>query len=89
MATLRITKINEEPSHILLKVEGAVTGNCVGILEEECKGWIKKDKTIQLDFSGVTFIDHDGVRMLRRLESAQLQINHCPDFIHQLLKLNE
>ena len=65
MATLRITKINQKASLILLKVEGAVAGECVGVLEEECKGWLTKEKTIQLDFSGVTFIDYQGVKMLR------------------------
>ena len=89
MATLRITKINEEPSLILLKVEGSVAGNCIGLLEQECIAWLTQDKTVQLDFSGVTFVDPQGVNMLRNLWWGRVHITHCPDFISQLLKLDE
>ena len=87
MATLRITKIKQKPSLILLNVEGAVGSESVWVLEEECKGWLKKKNTVQLDFSGVTSIDHEGVKMLRKMASAHLQVIHCPDFIHRLLNL--
>ena len=89
MATLRITKIKQTPSLILLKVEGTVVAESVRVLEEECMGWVKKKKTIQLDFSGVTYIDHWGVEMLKRMTPSNLQIMHSPDFIHHLLNLKD
>ncbi len=89
MATLRITKIKQKPSLIVLKVEGAVVSECVRVLEDECKSWLKKEKTVQLDFSGVTSIGHEGVRMLRTMPAEHLQIMHSPDFIHHLLNLKD
>ena len=87
METFRITKINQKPSLIVLKVEGAVAAQCVRVLEEECNGWLQQKKTVQLDFSGVTAIHHEGVKMLREMPPTQLQIIHCPEFIHHLLNL--
>ena len=89
MTTLRITKIKQKPSLILLRIEGAVGAESVRVLEEECKGWLKKKKTVQLDFSGVTYIDHSGVEMLKRVTPSTLQIMHSPDFIHHLLNLKD
>jgi len=89
VATVRITKIKHTPLLVVLKVEGAVGSESASVLEEECKGWLKKRKTVQLDFSGVTSIDHEGVKMLRKMASAHLQVIHCPDFIHHLLNLKD
>ncbi len=89
MATLRITKIKQTPSLVILKVEGGVVSESVRVLEEECNGWFKNKKTVQLDFSGVTSIHHEGVKMLRKMNPAHLQIIHCPEFFHHLLNLKD
>ena len=89
MATLRITKIKQEPSLILLKVEGAVVGECVGVLKEECKGWHQKNQTVQLDFSGVTSLSPEGIEMLRGMPPTLLQVIKSPEFIHHLLNFKE
>lgn len=87
MATMRITNISQEPSLVILKVEGAVASESVRVLEEECEGWLDQKKTIQLDFSGVTYIDPSGVEMLKRMNPSNFAIIHCPDFIHHVLNL--
>ena len=89
MATMRITKIKQTALHVALKVEGTVVSESVRVLEEECLGWLGQKKTIQLDFSGVTYIDHSGVEMLQRMTQSKLRINQCPDFIHHLLNLKD
>jgi len=89
VATVRITKIKQTPLLVVLKVEGAVVSESVRVLEEECLGWLEQKKTIQLDFSGVTYIDHSGVELFKRMTQAHLRIIHCPDFIHHLLNLKD
>ncbi len=89
MATVRITKIEHTPLLVVLKVEGTVVSESGRVLEEECLWWLAQMKTIQLDFSGVTYIDHAGVEMLKRMTQSNLRIIHCPDFIHHLLNLND
>ncbi len=89
MATVRITKIKQTPLLVVLKVEGAVVSESGRVVEEECLGWFGQKKTIQLDFSGVTYIDHSGVEMLKRMTQSNLRIIHCPDFIQQLLNLKD
>ena len=87
MATVRITNIKHTTSLAALKVEGAVASESVRVVEEECLRWLDQKKAVQLDFSGVTYIDPAGVAMLKRMTQANLQIIQCPDFIHQLLNL--
>ncbi len=79
--------MKQKSSLILLKVEGAVVSESVQVLEEEVMGWLKKMKTVQLDFSGVVSIGHEGVKMLNNMPAEQVQMRHCPDFIQHLLNL--
>ena len=87
MATLRVTTINKTPSVVVLKAEGPVTGECVQVLEKECRGWLNQGQSLELDFSGVTLIDSEGIAMLKHLPADQLQLKHCPNFIQHLLNL--
>jgi anti-anti-sigma regulatory factor len=45
----------------------------------------EKNKTVVLDFSGVTFIDNEGVRMLENIKDEKIKIINCSLFIQKLL----
>jgi hypothetical protein len=44
----------------------------------------EKNKTVVLDFSGVTFIDKKGVRMLESIQDERVKIINYPPFIQSL-----
>ncbi|GBD39168.1 hypothetical protein HRbin37_01435 [bacterium HR37] len=84
---IKITKIFKDDKTVILKVDGQVAGKSVSSLEKECIYYRSKaKKTVILDFSGVTFIDNKGVRMLERIKDKKTKIVNCSLFIEELLQ---
>jgi hypothetical protein len=85
---LRITEISESADAITLKVEGRIASEWVTVLEQECLKWLRAKPEVLLDFSEVTFIEHNGVAMLKRIASPNLRLINCPELINELLNGN-
>jgi hypothetical protein len=66
-SVLRITSAPGTGSLVTLKVEGALAGDWVPLLEAECLRHLEARKLVELDFAGVGFVDQDGVAMVRSL----------------------
>ncbi len=83
---LKITKIAQDSENLTLKLDGKIEGVYTEELEQSCKCACARDKkTITLDFSGVTFIDEEGMAALSRLKDGRLKIVKCSPFIRALL----
>jgi len=82
---LRITKIFESADSVTLKVEGRIVSEWVTVLEQECLKWLQAKPEVLLDFSEVTFIDHNSVAMLKRIASANLRLINCSALIAEML----
>ncbi len=83
---LRITEITEDDKTVRLRLDGKVVGTCVSDLKKLCLHYRdEKNKTVVLDFSGVTFIDSKGVRMLKKIKNKRIRIINCSLFIEALL----
>ena len=81
---LRITEKAQSSSCTNLKVEGRIVSSWVGLLENKCRKLLQNQSTVVLDFSEVTFIDAQGLAMLKRLASPQLLLVNSPPFIEEL-----
>ncbi len=83
---LKISKIAQDNENLTLKLDGKIEGVYTDELEQSCKCTCAGDKkTITLDFSGVTFIDEEGLAALSRLKDGRLKIVRCSPFIRTLL----
>jgi hypothetical protein len=82
---LRITKLEENGAGVMLKVEGQVVSDWVSELEHECRRWGTLPVHVCLDFRDVTWIDRHGLRRLRALCGAAVEIVNCPPLIQELL----
>jgi anti-anti-sigma regulatory factor len=83
---LRITKVTETPTFVILKLEGRIVSEWVAILRRECVAALDAQRMVLLDCSGVIFINGRGVKMLKRLMSDNLQLINCSAFIESLLQ---
>lgn len=84
---LRITLTYQDKEAVTLRLDGKFVGACVSTLKKECLTYQdKKNKTVILDFSGVSYIDSNGVRILESINDEKLQIVNCPMFIEKLLE---
>jgi anti-anti-sigma regulatory factor len=85
---LRITEISESADSVTLKVEGRIVSEWIAVLEQECLKWLRAKPEVLLDFSEVTFIEHNGVAMLKRIAFPGLRLINCPALINMLLNGN-
>ena len=81
---LRITEEAQSSSCVTLKVEGRIVSSWVDLLEHKCYTLRQNENSVVLDFSEVTFIDAQGLAMLKRLASPQLRVVNSPPFIEEL-----
>ncbi len=86
---LRITKVNESPTQITMKLEGKLASDWVRLLESECRSCLQDKRKVQLDFSDVTFIDGRGVEMLSKLATKNIKVVDCSALIKDLLEGGE
>ena len=83
---LKITEISEDDKAVTLRLEGKLIGMWIPELERICLYHRdEKSKTVVLDFSGVTFIDKKGVKMLESIKDERIKIVNCPPLILSLL----
>ncbi len=83
---LMISKIKQDSENLTLKIDGKIEGPYVEELEQACNcACARNKKTITLDFSGVTFIDDEGLEALSKLKDERMEIVKCSAFIKTLL----
>lgn len=82
---LRITRLEEAPSMVVLKVEGWIASDWIPVLENECFSLLQDEKQVVLDLADVTFVDSRGVESLKRLRIEDLRLTNCPPLIEDLM----
>ena len=73
---LKMTKLQESNSDVFIKLEGKITDQWVGLLDDECRLYLEQGKAVHLDCSHVDFIDVRGVDAL----------TSAPSFVTELLE---
>lgn len=87
---LRITKtIGEDSSDVTLKLEGRLAFEWIPLLEGECLQYLREQRRVRLDFSDVTFVDENGLKMLGRFTAKNVQIIDHSGLIMDSLKRRE
>jgi len=82
----RTTEISEDEKTVTLRLDGKLVHAWVSNLEMLCLHYKdEKNKTVVLDFSGVNFIDNEGLRMLENIKDEKIKIINCSLFIQKLL----
>jgi hypothetical protein len=83
---LRITEVSNDDEEITLRLEGKLVGAWIQELERLCLHYRdEENKSVMLDFSGVTFIHKKGVRMLESIKDERVKLINCSSFIQSLL----
>jgi len=84
---LKITKIQETRSDVLLKLEGKITAQWAALLDGVCQSLLQEEKTVHLDCAHVDFIDATGVEVLNNLPRRQVTLMSAPGFVTELLQI--
>jgi len=83
---LRITKTFEDDLTITLRLDGKIIATTVPDLEELCLRYRgSPNKSVSLDFSGVTFIDNDALKTLKKIKTKGVAMVNGSPFVETLL----
>ena len=83
---VKITETSGDEKAVTLRLDGKIVDAWVADLERLCLRYRDEEhKSIVLDFSGVTFVDENGVGMLQRIKDSRIKIINCSLFIEALL----
>ncbi|MGB7290730.1 MAG: STAS domain-containing protein [Thermodesulfobacteriota bacterium] len=83
----RITEIYLDKKIAKLSLEGKIVKYCIPDLKKLLLRYRDiENKSVVLDFAGVTFIDNTAVRMLEKIKDDRIKITNCSLFIHSLLR---
>ena len=84
---LKITKIQESRSDVLLKLEGKIIEQWAALLDGECRSYLRKKKTVHLDCSQVEYIDGRGVEVVKSFPPTQVTLMSAPAIVTELLQI--
>jgi anti-anti-sigma regulatory factor len=82
---LRLTRTQERPHEIVLKAEGQMVAEWVGLLERECLELASAKRRVLLDLGDVSYLDRRAVEVLRHLTSGGVTIVNCSPLVEELL----
>lgn len=82
---LRISSTTGPGSPVTLEVEGDLVGDWVPLLEAECVRRLDARKRVELDFTGVGFIDRVGVAMVHGLLARGVRVVGATATVNALL----
>ena len=82
---IRITVTGRDPERVSLAVEGSIAGEDAGLLDDECTALLDAGQSVELDCSGVTYVDFRAVVILRRLRGRKLTVTGCSPVILEFL----
>lgn len=83
---LKITKIQESRSDVLLKLEGKITEQWAALLDGECRSYLRQKKAVHLDCSQVEYIDGRGVEVLNAFSHSHVTLMSAPALVTELLQ---
>ncbi len=82
---LRIEVVETSSDHRLLRLEGQVLGPWVAEVDRSCEEALGASGKLTLDLADVTFIDRDGIELLRRLMHVGVMVLNSSPFIQTQL----
>ncbi|MBA5868690.1 MAG: hypothetical protein GDA68_01600 [Nitrospira sp. CR2.1] len=84
---LKITKVRESGSDVVLKLEGKIADQWAALLDGECRSYLRQKRTVHLDCARVEFVDGRGVEVLNSLPQKHVTLMSMPGFVAELLNV--
>jgi len=84
---LRITKVREDGTAVVLKLEGKITAQWASLLDGECRTILRQKKTVHLDCAKVDFMDEQGMEVLKNLPRKNVTLIGAPEHVTELLQI--
>ena len=87
---MRIFEVTDVDGSVVLRLEGKMRDQWVDELRHLSSEILQKPGSrLVLDLAEITFIDTDGLELLRELSSRHVKLNNCSLFVTHQLKAIE
>jgi anti-anti-sigma regulatory factor len=83
---LKIVLTSTVNGRAVIRLEGRVIGPWVEEVRRSCDEVLKTGASVTLDCSEVSFVDREGVKLLRRLGSGEVVLSNCSPFVAEQVK---
>ena len=83
---LRISSEDETGLVVRLKAEGTIRGDWVPLLEVECLCHLDSGRMVELDVTGIGFVDREGAAMVRSLVEKGVRLVGTRALVEALLR---
>ncbi|HEU4438364.1 MAG TPA: hypothetical protein VFT36_03905 [Methylomirabilota bacterium] len=83
---LRIVSVGNGHGATTLVLEGRLIGPWVGELRDSCQPALDSATPLVLDLGKVTFVDREGIELLRMLADRDAQLTNCAPFVAEQLR---
>jgi anti-anti-sigma regulatory factor len=83
---LRIERAGDAQQASTLRLEGRVVGPWVEELRRSCDEALDGGARLILDLGAVSFVDRDGLALLRDLPHDRVELHRCSPFLAEQLK---
>ena len=83
---LKIVAVEPGTDEAILRLEGRVIGPWVEEVRRSCESVFSRGARLTLDLSDVSFVDREGVDLLRSLRDRHVALENCSPFVATLLK---
>ena len=86
---LRITAERGTGDLASLRLEGRIVGPWVAELTRRCEAARSAGRELELEMSGVSFLDGSAVRLVRSLVEQGVEVRSCSAFVSEQLRGGE
>ena len=83
---LRIVEEETANNSIMLRLDGRLAGEWIGVLRSSCEQAFQNHDRLILDLTGLSFTDPDGLELLQQLEQQQVIFINGSPFLREQLK---
>ena len=83
---LKISQIGNASRPVTLRLEGRMVGPWVGEVRATCQPYLDDGRSLQLDLTGVVFVDQAGVEFLKELISRGIELVGGSLFVEEQLR---
>ena len=83
---LKISTIEITEETVIIRIDGRISRECVKLLEKTCKAHLKKGLKLSVDLRNVSFVDRDGIAMLRKMTEYKVEFLNASPFIAEQIR---
>lgn len=83
---LRVSIIGTAGETVTIRIDGQISAEWVKLLQKTCETHLEKGLQVSIDLRNVSFVDRDGIAMLRKLTDYRVEFLNASPFIAEQIR---